>query len=70
MSETLLSLAAGMVMTAIVAISILGVTAFFSLSRNPQSAPAIKEIFFPSFGLILTLLFIGFAALALINYFC
>jgi hypothetical protein len=70
MSETLLSLAGGMVITAIVAISILGVTAFFSLSRNPQSAPAIKEIFFPSFGLILTLLFIGFAAIALIHYFC
>jgi hypothetical protein len=68
MNETILSLTGGMVITAIVAICILGAIAFICIACNTQSAAAIKELFFAGFGLIFFLLLLGFGAIALIRY--
>jgi hypothetical protein len=69
MSEPILSLAGGMIMTAIGAMCVLGAIAFICIACNPQSAPAIKELFYSGFGLIFFLLLLGFTAITLIHYF-
>jgi uncharacterized protein YacL len=69
MFEARLPSAVALVITAIGAISILGIVTIFNMARNPQSTAAIKELFFATYGLIFSLLILGLISIALIRYF-
>jgi hypothetical protein len=68
MIESLGSLPIALVITPIVAMTILAMTSFASLSQSTQNAESIKEIFYASFGLIIALMFIGLGLLYAVRY--